>query len=124
MSLLPTVLIANTSHGASNGSSYNGTDTTWYSSPVKAAGYYGSANSSQTAFIKVSGLNGTIKLQASLATTPTAQDWFDINSTILSGDNSTPLTNSSIINFNGNFVWVRVAVINFAAGTIDKVIYN
>ena len=51
--------------------------------------------------------NGTIKMQGSLATTPTEDDWFDISGTSYTSDQST--TNVSF-NFTGNFVWVRAKV--------------
>ena len=51
--------------------------------------------------------NGTIKMQGSLATTPTEDDWFDISGTSYTSDQST--TNVSF-NFTGNFVCVRAKV--------------
>jgi hypothetical protein len=40
MSIVPTVIISNTAHGASNGA-YNGTDLDWYSDKYQGRGYYG-----------------------------------------------------------------------------------
>ena len=51
--------------------------------------------------------NGTIKMQGSLATTPTEDDWFDISNTTLTSDLSTTI---SSFNFTGNFVWVRAKI--------------
>lgn len=47
---------------------------------------------------------GTIKMQGSLATTPTENDWFDIAGTTYTSDQSTTI---ATFNFTGNFVWVR-----------------
>ncbi len=49
-------------------------------------------------------MTGSIKMQGSLATTPTEDDWFDISGTTMTSDQST--TNVSY-NFTGNYVWVR-----------------
>ena len=50
---------------------------------------------------------GTVKMQGSLATTPTEDDWFDIAGTTLTSDQSTTIAS---YNFTGNFVWVRAKV--------------
>ena len=50
---------------------------------------------------------GTVKMQGSLATTPTEDDWFDITGTTLTSDQSTTIAS---YNFTGNFVWVRAKV--------------
>ena len=51
--------------------------------------------------------NGTVKMQGSLATTPTEDDWFDISGTTFTSDLSTKIAS---YNFTGNFVWVRAKV--------------
>lgn len=122
MSIVPTVVISNTAHGAENGP-YNGTDTTWYSTNYKGDGYYGYTDGLQTVSYKLTGFVGVIGMQATLAATPTANDWFDIETTQV-GNSTTPTTISTYANFSGNFVWVRVAVTSFTAGTINRVLYN
>ena len=78
------------------------------SDKVKADGYYGNADGLHTvAYICSSDFVGTIKMQGSLATTPTEDDYFDISGTTLTSDQST--TNVAY-NFTGNFVWVRAKV--------------
>ena len=37
------------------------------------------------------------------------------------GDGSTATTNSFLNNFTGNFVWIRVSVTEFTAGTINNI---
>lgn len=51
--------------------------------------------------------NGTIKMQGSIATTPTEDDWFDISGTTHTSDQSTTIAS---YNFTGNYVWVRAKV--------------
>ena len=51
--------------------------------------------------------NGTAKMQGSLATTPTEDDYFDISGTTVTSDQSTTTVS---VNFTGNFVWVRAKV--------------
>jgi len=122
MSIVPTVVISNTAHGAANGE-YNGTDLTWYSKPLKGDGYYGYTDGLHTVSYKLTGFTGVLGFQASLATTPTEADWFDIADSQI-GDSVMPFTTSTFVNFSGNFVWVRAAITNFTAGTINRVLYN
>jgi len=121
MSIVPTVIISNTAHGASNGA-YNGTDLDWYSSKYQGRGYYGYSDGLHTFSYKVTGLVGQIGIQASLATNPTEDDWF--GATELLGNETVTFTKSGFINVTGNFVWIRIAITNFTAGTINRVLYN
>jgi len=122
MSVIPTILISNTAHGSAKGP-YNGTDTTWYTDKYKGMGYYGHTDGLHTASFEITGLIGLINFQGSLAATPGEDDWFDIADTSI-GNAVTASTTTSFVNFSGNFVWIRVAVTQFSAGTINKVIYN
>ena len=81
---------------------------------AKGDGYFSQPDGVHTVAYQVVNLgdstddfNGTIKMQGSLATTPTEDDWFDISGTSYTSDQST--TNVSF-NFTGNFVWVRAKV--------------
>jgi hypothetical protein len=136
MSIVPTVILNQTSFGAANGSgsggnpptiggggSYNGTDLDWYTTGYHANGYYGYSDGLQTVSYKLTNFVGTIGVQATLATNPTSDDWFDVPNTQI-GDGETPVTTSTYSNFIGSFVWIRIAVTNFTAGTINKVLYN
>ena len=122
MSIVPTVIISNTAHGASNGGSYNGTDLDWYSTRYQGRGYYGYSDGYHTFGYKTTGLLGVVSIQATLATNPTEDDWFDTGSSF--GDENTPYTGSNYTNVVGNFVWIRLAITNFTAGTINRVLYN
>lgn len=67
---------------------------------------------------------GQIKIQATLASDPTEEDWVDVDGTSL-GDAITPLPDGAVvINFNGNFVWVRGVILSFSAGNINRVLYS
>jgi hypothetical protein len=56
-----------------------------------------------------------------LATTPTENDWFNIDSTAFTADQSTATVAN---NFTGNFIWVRAKVYEVTAGNITKILYN
>ena len=98
-------------------------DATVNGGRYKGDGYYGSNDGLHTVAYYLSGFVGIIKMQGTLASTPTESDWFDIDGTT-SGDGSTAVTENTFKNFTGNFVWVRVAISDFAAGNISKVLYN
>ena len=66
-------------------------------------------------------LTGAIKMQGSLATTPTEDDWFDISGTTFTTDQSTTISSA---NFTGNFVWVRAKATSVTAGTITSTQLN
>jgi hypothetical protein len=136
MSIVPTIVLSNTAHGAANGpvgggnpsanggsGAYNGTDLNWYTPALKGDGYYGYTDGLHTVSYKLTGFVGVIGFQASLATNPTSTDWFDITASQV-GNGTTPITISTFKNFSGNFVWVRAAITNFTAGTINRVLYN
>jgi len=81
---------------------------------AKGDGYYSQPDGVHTVAYQIVNLgdstddfNGTIKMQGTLATTPTEDDWFDVSDTTLTSDQST--TNHAY-NFTGNFVWVRAKV--------------
>ena len=60
-------------------------------------------------------------MQASLATTPTEADWFDISGTTFTTDQSTTISSA---NFTGNFVWVRAKASDITAGSITNIQLN
>ena len=81
---------------------------------AKGDGYYSQPDGVHTVAYQVlnrgdstDDFNGTIKMQGSLATTPTEDDYFDIPNTTFTSDLSTTI---SSFNFTGNFVWVRVKI--------------
>ena len=88
----------------------------------KGDGYYGSNDGLHTVAYHLNAFVGVIKMQGSLASDPTAGDWFDITGTTV-GDSSTAITENTFKNFTGNFVWIRVLVTEFSAGSVSKVLY-
>jgi len=88
----------------------------------KGDGYYSQVDGVHTVAYHVnSTMTGSIKMQGSLATTPTEDDWFDIAGTTFTSDQST-LVDSK--NFTGNFVWVRAKCTGMTAGSVSKILYN
>ena len=88
----------------------------------KGDGYYGWGDGLHTVSYQLTSFVGDIRIQATLAADPIDSDWFDVDGTSI-GNDATPLTTVQIINFIGNFVWVR-AVANYTAGTINTILYN
>jgi hypothetical protein len=85
-------------------------------------GYYSQADGIHTvAYHVLATLTGSVKMQGSLATTPTESDWFDIDGTTFTTDQSTTIFSA---NFTGNFVWVRAKTTGTTAGSVTKILYN
>ena len=92
------------------------------SDKIKGDGYYSQPDDVHTVASKVTAtLTGAIKMQGSLATTPTEDDWFDISGTTFTTDQSTTISSS---NFTGNFVWIRAKATSVTAGTINSILIN
>jgi len=107
----------------SDGSTTTTLDHTGFvSDKSKGDGYYSQPDGVHTVAYQVNAtLTGSIKMQGSLATTPTEDDWFDIAGATFTTDQST-LTSTA--NFTGNFVWVRAKATSVTAGTISSVLIN
>jgi hypothetical protein len=107
----------------SDGSSTTTLDHTGFvSDKEKGDGYYSQPDGVHTVAYQVnSTMTGSIKIQGSLATTPTEDDWFDVSGSTFTADQSTLI---STANFTGNFVWVRAKATSVTAGTISSVLIN
>jgi len=114
VTLLPT-----TTFGSSTGN-YDGSSASFNSDKVKGDGYYGFSDGVHTIQTRVTNFVGTIKIQGTLKKDPANTDFVDIEN-ISIGDGSTAVTNSFFNNFTGNFVWIRVSVTEFTAGTINNI---
>ena len=98
--------------------------TGFVTNKYKGDGYYSQPDGLHTVAYHVSAdLTGTIKMQGSLSTTPTEDDWFDIDNTSATYTGSLNTLVSSY-NFTGNFVWVRAKATGVTVGTISKILYN
>ena len=107
----------------SDGSSTVTLDHTGFvSDKAKGDGYYSQPDGVHTVAYQVnSTMTGSIKMQGSLATTPTEDDYFDIAGSTSTADQSTLIGTA---NFTGNFVWVRAKATSVTAGTISSVLIN
>ena len=107
----------------SDGSTTTTLDHTGFvSDKAKGDGYFSQVDGVHTVSYQVnSTMTGSIKMQGSLATTPTEDDFFDITGTTFTADQSTLI---STANFTGNFVWVRAKATSVTAGTISSVLLN
>jgi len=98
------------------------TYTGFVTDKYKGDGYYSKSDGVHTATYHVhTSLYGKIIMQGSLATTPTENDWFSIDSTAFTADQSTATVANT---FTGNFVWIRARVYDVTAGDITKILYN
>ena len=89
---------------------------------AKGDGYYSQADGLHTVSYHVDATcTGAIKMQGSLATTPTEDDYFDIDNTTFTTDQSTTINS---VNFTGNFVWVRAKCTSNTAGSVSKILFN
>ena len=96
--------------------------TGFVSDKVKGDGYYSQPDGVHTVAYQVnSTMTGSIKMQGSLATTPTEDDFFDITGTTFTADQSTLI---STANFTGNYVWVRAKATSVTDGTISSILIN
>jgi len=94
------------------------------STKSKGDGYYSQPDGVHTVAYQVANdfnENATIKMQGTLATTPTEDDWFDIANTTFTADGS---TQTSSFNFTGNYVWVRSKTQLLTAGTTNSILLN
>ena len=94
------------------------------SDKAKGDGYYSQPDGVHTVAYQVANdfnADATIKMQGTLATTPTEDDWFDIPGTTFTSDTST-VTSSA--NFTGNYVWVRSKTQLMTAGTVNSILLN
>jgi hypothetical protein len=111
MSNSTTILTANTHPGDSTTETITG-------EKFKGDGYYGRADGFHTVQYNLLAFNGTIKMQGTLAVTPTDNDWFDITNTDVTGSDG-----NFFKNFTGNFVWVRVLAV-YTSGAVNSVLLN
>lgn len=92
-----------------------------------AAAYYLGNQDLQTVNIKLTNCTGNIVLEASLATTPTSNDWFKVyeleaNANAVANSAPQVASNASVYtNVQGNFVFMRAKVEDFQGGTVQFV---
>jgi hypothetical protein len=105
-----------------NGAPYTVTGT---SNP--AAAYYLGNRDLQTVAVKLTQVTGNIVIEASLATSPTNNDWFQVymlEANANAAPNTAPeiASNASVYtNIEGNFVYIRAKIEDFNAGILHYV---
>lgn len=103
-----------------NGASYTVTGNT-----QPAAAYYLGNKDLQTVNFQLNQVTGNIVIQASLATSPTDTDWFNVymlEANCNAAPNSAPQIASNAAaytNIEGNFVYMRAQVQDFSYGTVE-----
>jgi hypothetical protein len=120
MSLNSFTLLDTTTYGEASGN-YDGSSQDFHGNAVTAADYYAGYSSIQTVTIAVTDFVGNIQLEATLNDQAESAAWFFVDSF---GDGTTPVTETHPITVLGNFVYMRVKVLGFDAGTINSVTIN
>lgn len=105
----------------------NGAPYTVTGNSQPAAAYYLGNRDLQTVNTKLTNCTGNIVIEASLATSPESNDWFKVYELVANANaaaNSEPqlASNASVYtNIEGNFVYMRARLENFAGGTVQFV---
>jgi hypothetical protein len=86
-----------------------------------AAAYYLGNRDLQTVNIKLSGVTGNIVIEASLATTPTSDDWFKVYELAANANANVNSNASTYYNVEGNFVYMRAKIEDFSSGIVQFV---
>lgn len=104
------------SAGVNNSNPYTVTGT---SQP--AAAYYIANRDLQTVNINLTGVTGNVVIEATLASSPGATDWFKVYE--LAANNTANVNNNATLytNIDGNFVYMRAKVVDFAEGIVNFV---
>lgn len=96
-----------------------------YSQALVGAATYGYQNGVQTFTASMTNFTGTVRIDASLATAPiddgSSADWFQVDSQVYTAN-----TGMVVLNETGNYLWMRVVVINAFGntGTVDQILYK
>lgn len=115
------------SQTAWNSNVANGNSYTVTGNSQPAAAYYLGNRDLQTVNINLTNCTGNITLEASLATSPGSGDWFkvyELEANANAPSNSAPqvASNASVYtNIEGNFVYLRAKVVDFAGGGVNFV---
>ena len=95
-----------------------GTDGYYYSANLPAAAVEGYANGLHTFLFSMTGFGGSVRIDATTIGEPDSGDWFPVASKAYVGNQ-----NRSIINVQGNYLWLRLAV-GQTGGSLDNVQYK
>ena len=92
-----------------------------------AAAYYLGNQNLQTVNIKLSGASANIVIEASLNSNSSNAEWFKVyelvaNANSATGSDTFDASNASIYtNIEGNFVYLRAKIVDFAGGVVNFV---
>ena len=117
MSLNNFALLATTTYGQASGN-YDGSSQDFHGNPVIAADYYSGYGSIQTVNISVTDFVGTVHLEATLNDLADQAAWFEVDTFV---SELLPTTEIRPVTVLGNFVYMRVRVTGFDAGTINSI---
>lgn len=98
----------------------------YLSDKVKGDGYYNGGDGVHTVSITTDRyFEGSVIIQATLASTPVEADWFDVKNTSVTYVQNNVRTSNSVdlFNFTGNFVWIR-GRISIDTGSVLNISYN
>lgn len=103
---------------------YDGSSIELTGTEQKAAGYSSSTGTLQSVGIFTEDFIGTIYIEATLDSTPTASSWFTVYT--FQGDGSSANDSTArfwneVQNITGKYTWIRARVDNQTQGTIHKV---
>lgn len=105
----------------------NGAPYTVTGNSQPAAAYYLGNRDLQTVNIRLTNCTGNIVIEASLATTPSVNDWFkvyELEANAAATPNSAPqlASNAALYtNIEGNFVAMRAKIDNFSNGGVNYI---
>jgi len=85
---------------------------------VKANDYYNQNHGRHTLYISTDGFVGTISVEATISTDPNDDDWVEVDFLY---DGISIITNNDTFTYTGNFVWMRVKLTHWTAGTINSI---
>lgn len=117
MSVNTLTILDTTQHGVPSGN-YDGSSLDFDSNGAKGVGYYRGQGSIQTVYQRISGFQGVITIQATLDQNWETSQWVDVNTfdcTIA------PASGVHPISLTGNYTWLKVAITDFTAGTINSI---
>ena len=97
----------------------SGTNPDLVGDAVPGDSYYGYTDGIHTVAIYGQNLSGRIRVQGTLATTPTEDDWFDILLTGLPYKDYTNFTGVEGFTFTANLVFLRATLDRTALGITD-----
>jgi len=86
-----------------------------------AAAYYLGNQDLQTISYSFTNVTGNLEIEATLASSPTSDDWFKVYEVEADNNSNTNSTINAYQNITGNFVYMRAKIKDFADGVVQYV---